>query len=100
MGYEDSLRALRGRPEERHTVLPWSLAGIDMLPSAEGGVYALWCEPLEKCVYVGRTRRNLRTRVKEHWGLSTNRTLGRWITAFGDTLILCYHRCEDPKQRE
>lgn len=99
MGYEDRLAELEGRQERKHTVLPWSLASIEMLPSSEGGVYAVWCAPTGKCVYVGRTDRNLRARVKEHWGLGTNRKLALWIAAFGKTLILCYHRCEPRQSR-
>ena len=93
MGYEDQLAELEGRQEHKHTVLPWSLASIEMLPSNEGGVYAIWCAPTGKCVYVGYTDDSLRGRVKKHWGLRTNEKLARWIRVFGQSLILCYHRC-------
>lgn len=99
MGYEVALRELAGRPEGRHTVLPWSLASLEKLPGDEGGVYALWCSPTGKCVYVGRTQRPLRTRLKEHWGLETSGKLACWIAAFGETLVLCYHRCNQEQAR-
>jgi len=99
VGYEDRLADLQGRQEGKHTVLPFSLSNIDLLPSVDGGVYAIWCKPTGKCIYVGHTARNLRQRLVEHWGLQTNKTLARWITVFGDYLILCYHRCNESQAK-
>ena len=69
----------------------WSYNAISQMPKDVVGVYAFWCRDNRKCIYVGKAeRRPIRDRLRDHWNGSHNETLRLWISAFGDTLDVCF----------
>ena len=89
-----SRRAWAMRRAKYHR-LPWSHAAITEIPRDMRGLYAIWYRVTGKCVYVGQaSRRPLRDRLREHWRNPSNHGLGLWISAYGDSLELCYSEVE------
>lgn len=74
------------------------LHNIDHIPSHIRGVYAFWCRPTGKCIYVGKTeKQTIKIRLMQHWLKSDNPNLKLWIQAFGKHLDICYLPVKDSK---
>lgn len=70
---------------------PLRRINIDAMDPNLHGLYGFWCRTTGKCIYVGKAeKRPIRTRLLEEWRDSHNKTLRRWISAFGDYLEVCY----------
>jgi hypothetical protein len=72
--------------------LPFNRVTIDKVHLSCAGVYLFWHRKM--CIYVGKTDRSLRQRLREHWALCHNDQLRRWIKACGQQLEIQW-RCID-----
>jgi hypothetical protein len=64
--------------------LPFNRTSIDKVRLLCPGVYVFWFGRV--CIYVGKTDRSIRERLREHWGVCHNDQLRRWIKAYGPKL--------------
>lgn len=75
---------------------PFDYNSISRVPRIEHAVYLFWSMSRECFVYVGKTDRTLRQRLREHWRNCDNPTLRAWIRIEPDDLIVCYISCPAP----
>ena len=60
------------------------------VPPARNAIYVFWSVSKSKAVYVGKTDREVGTRLREHRRHSHNATLRSWITYASEDLMVCY----------
>lgn len=75
--------------------LPFNRVSIDRINLLCSGVYIFWFTNM--CLYVGKTDRSLKDRLREHWGLCHNDELKKWIKAYGPRLDFQWQCVDDVK---
>lgn len=80
----------------RGDLFPLDFNELLRAPSVEHAVYSFWSRSKGGHVYVGKTDRTLRQRLREHWRGSSNPTLRAWIKYAPDDLVVCYVTCPAP----
>ncbi len=70
--------------------MPFNHNMLLRLPSVEHTVYLFWSTSKTRAVYVGKTDRPIRHRMREHWRDSSNPILKTWIDWAADDLLMCY----------
>lgn len=72
---------------------PFDYNALLRAPRIEHAVYLFWSKSKACCVYVGKTKRPLRQRLREHWRHCENPVLHAWIHSASDDLTVCYVSC-------
>ena len=81
--------------------LKFNRANIDLMSLTCPGVYVFWFNRM--CVYVGKSDRPIRDRLREHWSSCHNADLRIWIRAYGTKLCFqweCVSEGESIRARE
>lgn len=69
--------------------------------SVEHAVYVFWSLSKSRAVYVGKTDRSLRQRLRQHRDITDNATLRSWIDYDTEDLQVCYmtlHAIQEPEK--
>ena len=93
--HKQAVRYGRCRVGRRRNWFRYGHLGIESVPRDVTGLYSFWCRVPRKCIYVGKTRRPIRHRLREHFGGSHNKKLNRWIRCFGNDLLVCWAEVPD-----
>lgn len=73
---------------------PFSHNALLRVPRIKHVVYLFWSESKACCVYVGKTKRSLQQRLREHWLHCDNPMLHVWIHSDPEDLKVCYISCQ------
>lgn len=72
---------------------PFDYNTLSRLECVECAVYLFWSKSKASYVYIGKTDRTLKKRLREHFLDCKNPVLRAWIRCASDDLIFCYVAC-------